>query len=262
MKESSQEFTHHYENIKRVSYAAIIDRCLAHPIDNFITAHQHDNGKLIPVAKKMLQGGRKHIYAGFIGSLVSAIPVRVATYSTFFVAHDHFKRKGAPLLTSSIKASLLSAITESFAIFPSDINRTRKLLNSQGGLSFSIILKSYSMLLSRLMVENTIGLSGADLSISSINISKDSRFLTFTLALVAGMASQALPAPFDWLKTKYMDGKKINPKQELINLMKYGFVRHVGLRSLRAGICNAIIFSVVGDTFARTEETNRMVNKN
>ncbi len=88
----SHQFSIDYDNIKRVSYAAIIDRCLAHPVENLITAHQNKGGKIIPVSRDMLKGGLRHIYAGFFGSLLSAIPIRISTYSTFFVAHDYFKK--------------------------------------------------------------------------------------------------------------------------------------------------------------------------
>ena len=246
----SQEERERYENIKRVSYAAIIDRCVAHPLDNLITAHQNENGKITTVARKMLKGGIDHLYSGFTFSLISAIPVRIGTYSTFFIAHDYFKKNDTPSLKSSVNASLISAVTESCALFPSDLSRTRKLLYSQGKLSLPIILKSYSMLLSRLMIENTIGLAGADILISNVKGAKESPELTFFLALVAGIGSQILPAPFDWIKTKYMDGKQVNPKQEVINMMKQGFIRNIALRSIRAGICNAVVFSVVGNAFS------------
>lgn len=236
-----------YENIKNVSYAAIVDRCIAHPLENLITSHQNTGGKISPIIKQMQQAGIKHIYSGFFGSLISTIPIRIGTYSTFFISYDYFKESQLPQLKSSIYASTLSALTESCILFPSDINRTRKLLSSQKKLSSSIIWKSYSMLLTRLIIENNIGLAGADILIHHINPSKDNKVLIFVLALLAGMGSQALPAPFDWIKTKHMDGKATNFKKEFTHMVSHGIFRNILLRSARAGICNAIVFSIANN---------------
>lgn len=237
------------KNIEQVSKAAVIDRILFHPIDNLITMQQKNGLSCYYNYKLLNQQGYTKFYTGFCWSFVSAIPVRVSTYSTFFISKDWFTEKWHQNhVQSTLQAATLSGIAEALVIFPSDLVRTRSVLSSQPAKLHYATFISFAFLTTRLIVENNIALTGATITLDYMhnqNIEKKPE-LSSLIGLATGMASQIFSAPLDTLKSLSMDNHKRKFKEQVDLLIKMGIFRGVGAKVLRAGLCNATVFTVIG----------------
>lgn len=239
-------------NLIPVSTAAVLDRSIFHPMETVITIKQ-DTGERVPsIVKKLQQQGAKSFYPGYFSSVISAIPIRTSIYSTYLIVKEECKKRtNLSEIQIMVSAGIFSGIAEALILCPAEAYRTRKALNVHSS-NLNIVKKLYSgflPLVSRTSLENTICLVGSDMLLGKIPEEKrDHAAATYLTGLASGVASQLVGGPIDVLKTRMMKeaGQDKSIKQHVSELLKErGFFRSVGLRALRAGICNSMMLGTI-----------------
>lgn len=236
------------KNLIPVSVAAVADRVIFHPIETVITARQ-DKGERIPqIIRGMFSKGIKTFYPGYLPSIISSIPIRMSIYSTYLIVKEYGEKNTAlSAMNIMLAGGVLSGIAEALILCPSESYRTRQILNVtvKNQLHPRILYSGFLPLVFRTSLENSICLIGSDLLIERMSDEqKKSHYTPYVTGLISGAASQVIGGPIDVLKTRVMKtvGQNIGIVENAKALLnEQGFFRSVGLRALRAGICNSMM---------------------
>ena len=235
-------------NLIPVSVAAVTDRVIFHPMETVITARQ-DKGERIPkIIRGMFSKGIKTFYPGYLPSIISSIPIRMSIYSTYHIVKEYGEKNTAlSAMNIMLAGGVLSGIAEALILCPSESYRTRQILNVTVKNQFHprTLYSGFLPLVFRTSLENSICLIGSDLLMERMNDEqKRSSYTPYVTGLISGAASQVIGGPIDVLKTRVMKtvGQNIGIVENAKALLnEQGFFRSVGLRALRAGICNSMM---------------------
>lgn len=247
MKNEKLEFSNYLtKDIIPVSIAGVVDRLVLHPFDTIATTQQLHNIHFSTAVRKIMNGdGIRGYYRGMLAPLISAAPVRISTYSSYFIAHDILGKEFPknPLLAIAL-AGMISGFTETTLVCPSECYRTMKTHQQAVNFSPRKLFRGYTPLLFRTMIENTIAIAGSDLLKQALQEDvKNDVLSTYVTGTISGAASQFIITPIDLVKTKVMtDNHRSSLSAHIRNVwLEGGIFKSAPSKMLRMGIGNGLI---------------------
>lgn len=234
------------------SFAAIIEKCLLHPLDTIITLQQSSwNTRTIwTVTNELLQQPLKHgFYKGFsIPILLGSIPLQVSQYGSYNFAKTYFTDQGYYLPHAMGLACITSTFLTTTILTPIEAKRTRDTLNIKVPIEYSYkiqnIYRGGSAVFLKGCFHMPISLMGTEILQKYIN--PDSGLAFLFSGIITGAFTQIFTTPLDVLKTKMMQDvyAEKNIFQHVNDILHYGNPFHsLFARSVRMGLSTGIIFS-------------------
>lgn len=236
-----------------VAAAALVDRAILHPFDTVATVQQYSNRGMRSSFKDIFhKHGFKGFYAGFLGPLVTAIPMRISIYTTYFVIRDHAKDYYPSISagTTMLLAGIISGVVETTIVCPSESYRTRKAcqVDMRDMYKFNGLFRGYFPLLFRTTTENTIALAGSDIMLKTLPSDlRDKPFMPYLTGTISGMISQIVITPIDLVKTRVMsDSQNRSISTHLGEIWKTkGFFKSAPSKLARMGLGNGLILGTI-----------------
>lgn len=255
-----RENNKHKSRATAIVISALLDRVALHPLDTIISLKQHTikTASVSSIIKNLYStSGYTGFYRGMLWPIYTSIPTKFTMLGSYLYLNDFYNEFFINSNEVKIYSGLTSGIVEALLTTPIEVYRVRKTFSTQP-LQYNNLYRGFLPNLCRLMLGNTVIMSGTEIIADYLNINKNSTSSFFLIGIFMGILSQIVTTPIDVLKTRViLSDEKIslfNHTKKIINTKTY--FNSLELRMIRQGLGAGIIMGILSLLNTEKNHTN------